>query len=262
MAAVDGVITLDGVALGYGGAPVLADVDLALPAGTLTALIGPNGSGKSTLLHGIAGLITPSAGTIAVLGQPPERVRARIAYVLQRTEDNALLPVSGREVVAMARYAHRGLLGRLRAADRAAVDSALQRMDATGLADSQLRELSGGQQQRLLIAQGLAQDADVLLLDEPVTGLDLVSRDAILDVVRAERDAGRSVVMTTHEMADARAADLVVLLAGRVLAVGPPDEVLTAEHLQAAYGARPIVVGDHVVLDDPHHHHDHRAQER
>lgn len=254
----DAVIALDRVSVGYDDdPPVLRDVSLALPSGSLTALIGPNGSGKSTLLHAIAGLLEPRAGHIEVLGGPPARRRPQIAYVLQRTEDNSLLPISGREVVAMARYAHRGLLGRLRTEDRAAVTDALSRMGATALADQQVRELSGGQQQRLLIAQGLAQDADILLLDEPVTGLDLPSRDAILDVVRAERDAGRAVVMTTHDLADARIADVVVLLAGRIIAVGAPDAVLTSDHLQDAYGSRPLVVGDQMVVDDPHHNHEH-----
>ncbi|HUG85523.1 MAG TPA: ATP-binding cassette domain-containing protein, partial [Euzebya sp.] len=132
---------------------------------------------------------------------------------------------------------------------------ALRRMGATDLAGRQLRELSGGQQQRLLIAQGLAQQGDVLMLDEPVTGLDLVSREAILGVVRAERDAGTAVVMTTHDLADAGAADHVVLLAGRVIASGPPEEVLTPANLEMAYGRQAVLVGDDLVVDDPHHDH-------
>lgn len=249
------VITLDGVTLAYGATPVLRDLTLALDGGTLTALVGPNGSGKSSLLNAIAGLLAPVAGTILIHGAPPAQRRRHIAYVQQRTEDNRLLPISGREVVNMGRYGHLGLLRRFGDVDREAVTQALQRMDAAELAGRQLRELSGGQQQRLLIAQGLAQRGDVLMLDEPVTGLDLVSREAILDVVRAERDAGTAVVMTTHDLADASAADHVVLLAGRVIASGPPDEVLTTANLELAYGRQAVLVGEDVVLDDPHHHH-------
>lgn len=248
------VITLSGVTLAYAATTVLHDLSLDLPAEALTALVGPNGSGKSTLLNAIAGLLQPVSGSIQVLGAPPTQRRRQITYVQQRNEDNQLLPISGREVVNMGRYVHRGLLGRFTTTDRNAVTDALAAIDATALAGRQMRELSGGQQQRLLIAQGLAQQGEVLLLDEPVTGLDLVSRGAILDVVRSERDAGRAVVMTTHDLADARAADHVVLLAGRVVAAGPPDEVLTTEHLALAYGRQPVLVGEEWMLDDPHHH--------
>lgn len=249
-------VALRGVSLAYGATSVLRDLDLVLPAGRTTALIGPNGSGKSTLLNAIAGLLLPATGEVEVLGAPPAQRRREIAYVLQRTEDNRLLPISGREVVAMGRYVHKGLLGRFSRSDHEAVATALRRMGAEDLADRQLRELSGGQQQRLLIAQGLAQQAGVLLLDEPVTGLDVVSRDAILEVITTERDAGTAVIMTTHDLEDARTADLVVLLAGRLVAAGPPEAVLSAENLAAAYGHRPLLVGGEAVLvDDPHHHH-------
>ena len=147
--------------------------------------------------------------------------------MLQTTDVDRTLPVTVRETVTMARYALRGRFGRLRAADRAAVDAALERMDVADLAGRQLHELSGGQRQRVLVAQGLAQQADLLLLDEPVTGLDVVSRELILEAVAAERAAGRTVVVSTHDLDDARRADVVMLLANRVVAFGPPDEVLT-----------------------------------
>ncbi|CAN5270045.1 metal ABC transporter ATP-binding protein [soil metagenome] len=249
----DPAIVLSDVCLGYGRTTVLHDVSMAIHAGTITALVGPNGSGKSTLLNAIAGLMPRQRGSITVHGLPPERQRRQIAYVQQRTDDNKLLPISGREVVRMGRYAHRGLLGRFRPEDRAAVGDALARMDATALADHQLRELSGGQQQRILIAQGLAQRGSVLMLDEPVTGLDLTSRAAILDVIADEREAGVAIVMTTHDLSEARSADQVVLLAGRVIATGPPSGVLTRDNLVAAYGREPSMVGPEWHLDDPHH---------
>jgi manganese transport system ATP-binding protein len=155
----------------------------------------------------------------------------------------------------MGRFARRGLLGRLGPADRAAVDAAMARLDITSLAGRQLRELSGGQRQRALVAQGLAQEADLLLLDEPVTGLDVVSRARILEVVAAERAAGRTILVTTHDLGEAGAADHVLLLAGRLVACGAPEEVLTAEHLGDAYGGRVLnVEGGLLLLDDPHHH--------
>jgi ABC-type Mn2+/Zn2+ transport system ATPase subunit len=179
-----------------------------------------------------------------------------VALVLQSTDVDRTLPVTVREAVTMARYATRGVFGRLRVADRAAVRRSLERMGVADLAVRQFHELSGGQRQRVLVAQGLAQEADLLLLDEPVTGLDVVSRELILDAVAAERSAGATVVVSTHDLADARRADLVMLLANRVVAFGPPDEVLTDGPLRAAYGGRVLRMPDGVVVvDDPHHDH-------
>ena len=182
--------------------------------------------------------------------------------MLQTTDVDRTLPVTVREAVTMARYAAaRHVRPRCAPTDRAAVDAALERMDVADLAGRQLHELSGGQRQRVLVAQGLAQEADLLLLDEPVTGLDVVSRELILEAVVAERAAGRTVVMSTHDLDDARRADVVLLLANRVVAFGPPDEVLTDGPLSAAYGGRVLRVPEGViVMDDPcHDHGDHRG---
>ena len=158
--------------------------------------------------------------------------------VLQATPSEAALPVTAREVVRMARYARRGPLRRLTGADSEAVDTAMERLEVTDLASRHLRELSGGQRQRVLVAQGLAQEADLLLLDEPVTGLDLVSAERILTVLADERAAGRTVVVSTHDLDDAEEADHVVLLAGVVVASGAPASVVTEENLRLAYGGR------------------------
>lgn len=251
-----------GVTLAYGPHVALSGADFTVPVGAVTALIGPNGSGKSSLLHAIAGLLPPRDGTLTVLGMPADEARARVAYVLQSTKVNEQMPATVREVVSMGRFAVRGVLGRLRPDDRAAVEAAMARLEVADLAQRQLGELSGGQRQRVFVAQGLAQQAELLLLDEPVTGLDLVSRQRILDVIDEERAAGRTVVVTTHDLGEAAAADHVVLVAGRVIADGPAAAVLTADHLSAAYGARLLHLGDGtaVLLDDPHHHaegHDH-----
>ena len=161
-----------------------------------------------------------------MLGRPPVESRSRIAYVLQSTTVNEALPVTVREVVAMGRYASLGMVRRFGAADRTAVETAMDQAEVSDLATRQLAELSGGQRQRVFVAQGLAQDRDLLLLDEPLTGLDLVSMEIILGVVSRERAAGRTVIMTTHDLGDASQADHVILLAGRVVAEGPPGEVL------------------------------------
>lgn len=242
-----------GLSLAYGPHLALAEASFSVPEGALAALIGPNGSGKSSLLRAVAGLLPSRTGTLEV---PARDRRGGVSLVLQTTDVDASLPITVTEAVAMGRYPRRGVLGRFRAADRRSVAGALERMDIADLARRQLHELSGGQRQRVLVAQGLAQEADLLLLDEPVTGLDVVSRGLIDTAVDIERAAGRTVVLSTHDLADARRADVVLLLATRVVAVGPPEEVLTDEPLREAYGGRLVPLGDGLVLiDDPHHDH-------
>lgn len=253
------------LSLAHGPHSVLDTATFSLPAGAVTSLVGPNGAGKSSLLNAIVGLMPLRAGTLRVLGAEPAAVRRRIAYVMQSAKVDEQLPVTVRETVAMGRFADRGAFGRLDAVDRGLVDRALERLEIADLARRHLHELSGGQRQRVFVAQGLAQAGDLLLLDEPVTGLDLVSRRCILDVVDEERAAGRTIVMTTHDLSEAAATDHVVLLAGRVVADGPPTDVLTADHLADAYGGRLLRLTDGLVLiDDPHHHapgHDHELCE-
>lgn len=235
-----------GVGVKYGHTVALAPSDFSIPAGSITTLIGPNGSGKSTLLNVIAGLVEPTSGSVSF------DKRNRLSYVLQSTKVNEALPVTVAEVVAMGRYARTGLLGRQNADDKAAIHRAMERMALLDLASHHLAELSGGQRQRVFVAQGLAQQHDLLLLDEPLTGLDLPSARAIDEVIHDEHSHGCTVIMTTHDLAEAQASDWVVLLAGKVIACGPPTEVLTQEHLSAAYGSL-HVDGDRLFIDDPAH---------
>ena len=190
-------------------------------------------------------------------------MRGRVAYVLQSVVVAEHLPISVREVVTMGRYADSGLWRRLTADDRSLVDDAIERLELTDLARRQLGSLSGGQRQRTLVAQALAQDADVLLLDEPVTGLDLASADRIRAIVEDERDRGRAVLVATHDLAEAARADHLVLLAGRVVAAGSPADVLTQDALAEAYAGRILRFhGDTLLLDDgSHHHHHHEHHE-
>ena len=243
-------LTIRGLEVRYGDHVALTGIDLALPRGSSLAVIGPNGSGKSTLLHAIAGVADASAGSITTPGEVP-------ALVLQSTEVDRSLPITVADTVGLGRYPDLGLLRRFRATDREAVREAMERLDISDLADRQLHELSGGQRQRVLVAQGLAQRSDLLLLDEPVTGLDIVSRGLILDVIHDEVSADRAVIVTTHDLDDARICDQVLLVDKHAIAVGAPDDVLTEDHLIHAFGGRFIRVGDRLILDDPHHHHQH-----
>lgn len=226
----------------------LGPLDLTVDQGTSLAIIGPNGSGKSTLLSAIAGLAQPSAGRVETGG-------ATTAFVLQSTEVDRSLPITVRDTVGLARYPSLGLLRPFRSADRRAVKDALERLDIADLADRQLHDLSGGQRQRVLVAQGLAQGSEILLLDEPVTALDIRSRAIILRVLQEERAAGHTVLMTTHDLEDVRQCNHVLLLRTTPIAYGTPEEVLTEAHLSTAFGGHFLRVGDELILDDPHHHH-------
>jgi len=242
-------IVAEGLTVSYGSTVALGPSEFSVPAGAVVAAIGPNGSGKSTLLNAIAGLVTPSAGVIRVGAE-----RHRISYVMQATKVNETLPVTVREVVTMGRYASAGPYGRIGAADRRAVDAALERMGIADIASRHLHDLSGGQRQRVFVAQGLAQDHDMLLLDEPLTGIDLTTAQAIDEVIHAETIEGCTVVLTTHDLSEARSADFVLLLAGRVLASGPPGEVLSEVNLLSAYGPSLLhVEKGRLFLDDPAH---------
>ena len=233
----------------YGEHLALDRVTFSVAAGTTTAVIGPNGSGKSTLLHAVLGLASPSDGTISC-------DRRDAALVLQSTDVDRSLPITVLETVRMARYGRLGLFGRFGEADRSAVRSSMERLAIADLAHRQLHDLSGGQRQRVLVAQGLAQEAGLLLLDEPVTGLDVVSRQVILEVMAEETARGHTVVMTTHSLDDARRCDQVLLLATRAIAFGPPDEVIREDHLRAAFGGRVLRLADgELLMDDPHHVH-------
>ncbi len=243
-------VALTDVHVDYGPIHGVGDLSLEIPTGASVAIIGPNGSGKSTLLKVIGGVIDPTSGSCDTFG-------ASTSIVLQSTDVDESVPLTVRDVVAMARYPRLGLFRRPNAVDRAAVETAMTRLEIDDLAGRQIHQLSGGQRQRAFVAQGLAQDAPILLLDEPLTGLDVRSRSIITDVIDDEHANGRTVVTTTHNFDDAGRCELVLLLATRFVAFGVPDEVFTEEHLRTAFGGRFVKVGDTMVLDDPHHNHHH-----
>ncbi|MEV8409142.1 zinc ABC transporter ATP-binding protein AztA [Streptomyces niveus] len=215
-------IRLDGVSAGYTNRSVLSQLTARVPAFTTTAVVGPNGSGKSTLLGVLAGVIPVTAGTVE------HRTDRRPAFVAQRSRAADALPMTVRDTVAMGRWERRGLWRRLSRHDRDVVERSMDRLGITALADRHLGELSGGQRQRALVAQGLAQEAELLLLDEPTTGLDASARRLIGDVLAEVTADGGTVVVATHDLEAARAAGHVLLLQeGRLRGEGAPGETLT-----------------------------------
>ena len=260
------------VCVHYGPVVALAPSSLAVRRGTATALVGANGSGKSTLLGLLAGLVRPTDGTVALAPG------TRVAFVAQQQHQHRWMPLSVEDVLRMGRFGRRGLLGRLRADDRDAIAAAARRLDVEALRKRPFGDLSGGQRQRVLVAQALASEPDLLLLDEPITGLDLPSQQRILDLIDEVTAAGAAVVLSTHHLGEARRTDVVVLLAGCLLAAGAPEEVLQPGLLAEAFGNRLVQAdGAAAVIDEhghghdgcpdelgagdlaPQHHHDHHA---
>jgi ABC-type Mn2+/Zn2+ transport system ATPase subunit len=209
----------------------------------MVAVVGPNGSGKSTLLKLLVGLVEPWAGTVAVLGQAPRRARLRVGYVPQTTVGDWAFPATVGEVVLMGRYGRLGLLRRPGQADRAAVASALEQVGMVDRAGGQVGELSGGQQQRVFLARALAQQPELLLLDEPLAGVDALTERDIYGLLGTLRDRGVTVLFTTHNLSTvAEHFDLALFLNRRLVAFGPPSEIFTEENLRAAYGPRMALV--------------------
>lgn len=256
-------VECSGLSIGYGQHAVVDGIDVALQPGQALALVGTNGSGKSTLLKTIMGLIDPLGGTCRVLGAAPGTQHARVAYLGQAHPSRSVLPLQARDVVKMGRYASLGLVGRTGARDRQLVRDALEQMGITHLASSPLRALSGGQQQRVFLAQVAAREGDLLVLDEPTAGLDMSGAAAYRELVARALARGASVVTATHDIGDAQTCDHVVLLAGRIVAQGSPQQVLTAEHLLDAFGIALQSVEhqshrDLIITEEPHAHgHDH-----
>jgi len=244
------------VVLGYHRHVAVASSTFEIPHRAVTAIIGPNGSGKSTVLNALAGLATPLSGTLEVLETTPLSARNRVSYVLQSVTLPVGTPLTVEETVGMGRYPSLGLFRRRRRVDRERVEAAMERLRIGDLARRHLTELSGGQRQRVYVAQGIAQSHEILLLDEPLTGLDLVSARTIDTIIHSERHRGCSVVLTTHDLDEARAADHVLLMRGRVLASGPPEEVLTQTNLEQAYGLGALHGFAPAFLDDPAHRRD------
>jgi ABC-type Mn2+/Zn2+ transport system ATPase subunit len=229
-------IKTEQLGVGYTKFPVVDNISLSLEPGALLVLIGTNGSGKSTILKTMAGLLAPISGSLEILGAPSGSLPKRVAYLPQHPVSTHTLPLRVRDVVAMGRFAHLGLFRRPSTNDRLIVDRSMQRTGIDPQANKPIRDLSGGQQQRTHLAQVLTRQAEILLLDEPTAGLDINGRKLVADLIASERARGVTVVMATHELQDAENANTVMLLAQRVVSIGPPDVALRDEYLRECFG--------------------------
>jgi ABC-type Mn2+/Zn2+ transport system ATPase subunit len=249
-------VALRDVTAGYDGEPALEDASLVVDRGSLVAIFGPNGGGKTTLLKLMAGLLEPWSGTVATLGGDPRQAARLVAYVPQAELVDWSFPVSVWDVAMMGRFARLGPLRQPRAADRASVAMALERVGMADHARTQIGRLSGGQRRRAFLARAIASEAELYLLDEPVTGVDVPTQEDLMALLAAESRSGRTVIATTHDLAAAsRHFEHVIGVNRRILADGPVSLLQEPEVLARTYGGHLLVIGDRgVLLDDAHHH--------
>ncbi|NNC89686.1 MAG: metal ABC transporter ATP-binding protein [Akkermansiaceae bacterium] len=231
-------LVIEGLTVCYRNLVAIEEVSLATSCGNRVGLIGPNGAGKSTLLKAVAGLLPRTAGTIAWRGSAVRKWSREFSYLPQREEVDWSFPITVRGLVEMGRYPHLGLMRRFTAADAEAVEKALATLGIEDLAGRQIRELSGGQQQRAFLARAVSQEAHVLLLDEPFTGLDRSAAASLASLIGALAEEGRLIIASHHDLESApRLFNQVLLLNRTQRAFGPTGEVLTAQAIDSAFAA-------------------------
>lgn len=259
-------LTLSDVAVAYDHTPVLSNVSVEVAVGELVGVVGPNGAGKSTLLNTILGLVRLLHGQIAVHGRSIGEARHTVAYMPQREGVDWTFPVTVEDVVLMGRQSRLGWFRRPTRKDREAAEWALEQVQMLDRRHTPIGELSGGQEQRVFLARALAQEGDLMLLDEPLTGVDAPTQETILHLLQEFCSKGRTVIMTTHDLGVARAFCSKLLFLNRVaVAYGTPAETFTPEVLEKTYGGhivrirsegQPLAPTEEPLLilpDDAHH---------
>jgi len=232
-------IRVHNLTVSYRGKPAIRNITVTVEQGLRVGLIGPNGAGKSTLLRALVGLLVPDRGFVELFGKPVREARKLVAYVPQRSEVDWDYPVVAEEVVLMGRFPHLGWVRRPGPEDRRLVRECLRQVGMEAFGQRQIGQLSGGQQQRVFLARALAQQARLLLLDEPFVGVDAATEEAIYALLDRLREEGRTVVVATHDLSRAQTAfDRLLLLNQTVIAYGPPAEVFQPALLQRTYGGR------------------------
>jgi ABC-type Mn2+/Zn2+ transport system ATPase subunit len=249
------------VSVRLGDRLALSRVSLDIEAGSFVGLIGANGSGKSTLLRSILGVVPLNEGSVSIGGLPLDEARDRFSYLPQRQRLDLELPVKAWDVVMMGRIRKTGLFRPLRREDRDAVDRALAVVGLTDRRNSPIGQMSFGQQQRVFFARALAQEGNILLLDEPMNGIDPQTQDLFVDLLRRLHGEGKTIVMATHDLTQAAAmCDNLCVLKQTLVAYGPVEDVLNEDVLSQAYGVhlhfQPGVAAQGHLIGDVHHHDD------
>ncbi|MDC1399514.1 manganese/iron ABC transporter ATP-binding protein [Yoonia sp.] len=255
MTPIPGIISHNVTVTYRNGHTALHNASFEIPKGTITALVGVNGAGKSTLFKAIMGFVPAARGEISILGMPVAEALSKniVAYVPQSEEVDWTFPVLVGDVVMMGRYGHMGFFRRPKAVDHAAVTDALARVNMSEFRDRQIGELSGGQRKRVFLARALAQEGQVILLDEPFTGVDVKTEDAIVALLRDLRDEGRVILVSTHNLGSVpEFCDRTILVKQTVLAYGLTEDTFTRENLELAFGGvlRHFVLGGSDLHDD------------
>lgn len=255
-------VELKDVWAGYQKRPILHDITLSIAAGDFVGIIGPNGSGKSTLLKVILGLIKPAQGQVLIGGEPPKKMRTRMGYLPQLTQIDFNFPATVWDVVLMGRYGKLGL-GRIpRQQDKQVALNALKRVGLQAIKDTPIGQLSGGQRQRVFIARAIAQEPDLLVLDEPITGVDVTTQHALSHLLEELNSRGMTIITTTHDLnCVASSFNSIICLNNRLIAAGSPQAVLTQDILNETYGSHLLMqaIGDpqSTQYDEKHLHHHH-----
>ncbi|HET6278490.1 MAG TPA: metal ABC transporter ATP-binding protein [Candidatus Polarisedimenticolia bacterium] len=231
-------LEVHGLTVSYHETPVLRNVSLSIPTGQLVAVVGPNGAGKSTLLKAVLGLIPRDAGEVRVFGKPIRENPLIVAYVPQTESVDWDFPVTAREVVMMGRFGRLGYFGRPGPRDREIVAECLRTVSMQDFADRHIRQLSGGQQQRIFLARALAQEARILLLDEPLAGVDAQTEATLFELMGRFSAEGKTLVVVNHDLEVLDKFHAVLFLNQSVIAYGPVPEVVTKRNLRRTYGGR------------------------
>ncbi|MBR9923190.1 MAG: metal ABC transporter ATP-binding protein [Bacteroidetes bacterium] len=232
-------IIVKGLSVSYDRKRVLTNIFLDLPPGQLYGVIGPNGAGKSTLFKAMLGLIDVNAGSTSFQGKKIEDCRKEVVYVPQRDNVDWTFPATVRDIVAMGRYPHKGLLQRMNQEDEAETARAMKLVGISHLQERQIGALSGGQQQRVFLARALAQGADTFFLDEPFVGVDITTEERIIQILKTLRSEGKTILVVHHDLNSVEEYfDQVILLNQRLIAYGPTPEVFTEENISTAYSSQ------------------------
>jgi len=256
-------LDIRGLWTGYGKRPALKDITFQVESGEVIGIIGPNGSGKTTLLKSVLGLIRPWQGEVLVLGEPAKRQRKLVGYMPQVEQVDWDFPVTVDDVALMGRYARRGPFKRTTKEDREAAAQALQQTGMYELRNNLIGELSGGQRRRALLARALANQPRLLLMDEPMAGLDATAQHQLLDLLDDLRSGGTTIVLSTHDLSCVSAyCSYAACLNRKLIAFGPPSQVLNEEVLSQTFGTHLLMVHlDGQAYAYQHHTHDDRPGE-